>query len=122
MKASVDEQPQSNANGKKNGKLLGGVTGKGFKPGKSGNPNGRPKGQSITSILRQLLDEPDKKHGTAARAFAKQILKFAQRGGSGDASYAKEVIERIDGKVPTRIANADGSNIEFVDRTTWDRV
>ena len=28
-----------------------------FKPGQSGNPNGRPKGRSITSILRELLDQ-----------------------------------------------------------------
>lgn len=36
-------------------KMLGGVTGKGFMPGKSGNPAGRPPGQSLKEFARQYL-------------------------------------------------------------------
>ena len=47
-KGKVVKQQESN------GKLVGGVTGKGFKPGQSGNPNGRPKKEfCVPDILRE---------------------------------------------------------------------
>ena len=43
----VEEQPRNNG--------LGGITGKGFMPGKSGNPGGRPKGTSMKAFARAWL-------------------------------------------------------------------
>lgn len=50
----------------------GGVTGKGFKPGQSGNPGGRPKGlakaarervseQALTDFWASIMEDPDEK-------------------------------------------------------------
>lgn len=40
----------------KDGKLLGGITGKGFMPGQSGNPSGRPK-NTLKDYVRKMFME-----------------------------------------------------------------
>ncbi|HPP29052.1 MAG TPA: DUF5681 domain-containing protein [Phycisphaerae bacterium] len=81
-----------------------------FKPGQSGNPGGRPKGRkSITAALRRLLDSGiDGKD--LYEALAKAGLSKALK---GDHKFWSEILERIDGKVPDRIADADGQPLVF---------
>jgi hypothetical protein len=78
-----------------------------FKPGNPGGP-GRP--LSLTRIIRERLAKPDKQHGTRADAL---IALAERRARKGDFRFFKEIIDRNDGKVPDRLANADGSNIEL---------
>ena len=47
---------ESVANNEKTTKKLGGITGKGFMPGKSGNPSGRPK-NTLKDYVRQMFME-----------------------------------------------------------------
>jgi hypothetical protein len=42
-------------NNVKTAKKLGGITGKGFLPGQSGNAGGRPKRSPITDAYREIL-------------------------------------------------------------------
>jgi hypothetical protein len=79
-----------------------------FKPGNPGGP-GRPS-VSLTNIIREVLAKPDKKHGSRADALIAIAERRARR---GDFRFFKEIIDRNDGKVPDRLANADGSNIEL---------
>lgn len=72
-----------------NGKMLGGITGKGFMPGKSGNPGGRKK-KPITEIYEEIAEEDRpriKKH-------VREVLFKSER----DVSMLKEMADRIEGK------------------------
>jgi hypothetical protein len=81
-----------------------------FKKGQSGNPKGRPKGESLTTKLRRVLDEGDPKHGSKAEALIAVAVSAARR---GDFRFFKEIIDRMDGKVPERIAGSDGEPLRI---------
>ncbi len=77
-----------------------------FKPGQSGNPNGRPKKEACyTSCLKEIADQvpellPDGRDNKDKRTWAwiiaqKTILDAAK----GDTAARKEYAERVDGKV-----------------------
>jgi hypothetical protein len=70
-----------------------------WKPGQSGNPNGRPKGQSVTSLLRELLGQEHNKKKLAA-LLAERLLKDALQGKLG---HIKEVLDRTEGRVADRV-------------------
>ena len=96
LKSKVVKQP------KNNGKLVGGVTGKGFKPGKSGNPNGRPKKEfCVPDILREIgkdIDPITKK--TYYEAMCKKAWKLAAK---GDKAARDWVTDRTEGRALERI-------------------
>jgi len=76
-----------------------------FKKGQSGNPKGRtPKDLCITSLIKEELEEiastADGKKMTWAQLFAKALVRKACKGHN---VAIKEVIERVDGKVPTPV-------------------
>jgi hypothetical protein len=72
-------------------KQLGGATGRGFMPGKSGNPAGKKRGTPslAAAIKRLLLREPDK-----VDAIARTLVDGAI---AGDVAMARLLFERVDG-------------------------
>lgn len=77
-----------------------------WKPGQSGNPNGRPKSKPMTDELKTLLSQ-DK--GADFTAILKRAITEAK---SGDFRYFKEIIERIDGKVIEQIDLTADVNVQ----------
>jgi len=72
-----------------------------FEPGKSGNPNGRPKkSEAMTDILRGELDTLDLTDDEgnelpAKQAIARKLISLAM---GGDIPAMKYVYDRIDGR------------------------
>jgi hypothetical protein len=75
---------------------------KAWEPGQSGNPKGRPIG-SLTTLLRKagekndILGEPMPPDKTVAEAFAEAVWGHAIK---GNASYAAQLLDRLEGRVP----------------------
>lgn len=80
-----------------------------FKPGQSGNPGGRPRGRTLLSVVRQMLADSD------GMALEEVAAKYVEAMKKGSFPHLKEYIDREEGKVPDRIANADGSNLDGPD-------
>ena len=83
-------------------KQLGGATGRGFLPGKSGNPNGRPKKKKcIPDILRDLTKEKTTNNITKLEQMLSNIVDNAI---DGDPFSITFVAERMEGK-PAQVIN-----------------
>ena len=82
-----------------------------FQPGQSGNPKGGRPRTTVYGAIQKMLDRksPTGK-GTRRDDVAEGFVK-AMEGGSF--VHAKEIIDREEGKVPNRIAGADGENIKL---------
>lgn len=82
-----------------------------WKKGQSGNPGGRPKGESITAALRAALQR-EHNGRTIAELIAERLVREAL---SGKFPFAKEVLDRTDGKVAERheISGRGGAPVEL---------
>jgi len=74
------------------------------------NKKGRPKGRSIQDHLRKILED-EVTGEQLCDALVKVAIEHALK---GDFRFWHEIIERVDGKVPNRIADAEGSSMTFV--------
>ena len=71
-----------------NGKSPGGITGKGFRPGQSGNPSGKRKGSvSLAAALARSLTRKD------AEAICRKLISLAKR---GDVPALRLLFDRLD--------------------------
>jgi hypothetical protein len=87
-------------------KQRGGITGKGFEPGQSGNPKGRPPGSvSITAEIKKKLQEiPEGQQKSYLELLINRILKQAVV--DGNEQMIKQIWSYIDG-TPRQAENSD---------------
>jgi len=71
------------------------------KPGECRNPNGRPKGSDLTSVIRRALEEAGKRGETHGERLVKLAMYHAAK---GDFRYFKEIIDRMNGPTLTQAA------------------
>jgi hypothetical protein len=88
-------------NEKSTEKLLGGITGKGFMPGESGNPSGRPKRKPITELYERILNDPE-----ALAELEQSVRKALKKGQMAMVLQLREMTDRVEGKV-TQTIEAD---------------
>lgn len=80
----------------------GNKVGKTFKPGRSGNPKGRPRSTLLSDALRRKLAEayPEDPTRTWAEVIADQLIATAA---SGDVQAAKEIADRTEGRAKQHV-------------------
>lgn len=103
-----------------------------FKPGESGNPNGRPKGsKNISTIIREFMDEemtvvdPIKKKEMSRKISEIVVLKLIKKAiQDEDLGSIKELIDRLEGKAAQRIdfSGADGVKKSEISLRIFDAV
>lgn len=96
-------------------RLRGGITGKGFRPGQSGNPKGRPPTRRLVNALKAALGEVRKDGRTMEQAIAGELVREALRGRRKLAAIA-EIFDRIEGK-PRQQVDLNDITEEFSGRT-----
>ena len=84
------------------------------------NPQGKPKGTvSFVKLFNKLLEKEDSNGRSIADMLAAKILKQAF-----DGSYKQQnmIVEKIDGKVPFRIAGSQGDDLFAASNETIEKV
>jgi hypothetical protein len=82
-----------------------------YKPGQSGNPNGRPKEDwTMSGLIREALEEQDENGIPYKKLIANKLAKLAAK---GELMAVKETINRIDGMPKQFIENTGDMNLNI---------
>ncbi len=86
-----------------------------YKPGETGNPNGRPKGsRNRSTIVREWLEclkATDGQAGDKGDELARALIRKAEK---GDVAAIKEAFDSAYGKIPDKVVHAETSSEELM--------
>ena len=87
-------------------KQLGGVTGRGFRPGQSGNPTGRPRTRGLLNALKAKVQEtaPD---GRSIEEQLVDVLVDEALNGKNRLPALEEIFNRLEGRAHQTLAVSD---------------
>jgi hypothetical protein len=91
-----------------------------FKPGQSGNPNGRPKkGDSWADILNEAMDELIESEDFQNKVSCKKAIAkvLAKRALKGDVKAIETIMERQEGKAKQTVDNNTNFTFNFEDES-----
>jgi hypothetical protein len=97
---------EMNGNQREERKLIGGVTGKGFLPGKSGNPKGRPHTTGLLTALRNKIGEVDA-DGMTVEARLVEVLVSEALVGKNRLPAVEVIFDRLEGRSRQHLQIAD---------------
>ena len=87
-------------------KQLGGITGRGFLPGQSGNPNGRPRTRGLLGALRGRVSEVGQDGRSLEDRLVGVLIEEALRGRHRLAAV-EVIFDRLEGRARQQIEVAD---------------
>jgi uncharacterized protein DUF5681 len=87
-------------------KQLGGITGRGFRPGRSGNPHGRPNTKGLLTALRLKIAEIAPDGRTVEEHLIDVLLQEALRG-KHRLPAVEVIFDRLEGRARQQIEVAD---------------
>jgi len=81
-----------------------------IEPGEVRNPKGGRR-RTLYTVIQQMLDKRSPKgNGTRRDDAAEAFIRAME---SGSYIHNKEILDREEGRIPNRLANADGSNLKM---------
>jgi hypothetical protein len=110
---------EKNVNQRVEHKQLGGITGRGFQPGQSGNPNGRPKTNTgLVNALRAKVAEVTSDGRTIAQQIANMLVEESLRGRHRVAA-ASVILDRLEGR-PAQQLDFNNITRDFSSRSDFE--
>jgi hypothetical protein len=88
---------KNNAKQRERGKRAGGITGKGFRPGQSGNPKGRPRTKGLLNALKAAVGKVEDDGRTVEELLIEALIAEALKG-RNRLPAIQTVFDRLEGK------------------------